>query len=46
MAMESTKSEKIETINPKTRIVALDIGKKTHYGYFRTPNGKDIKPFP
>jgi hypothetical protein len=27
-------------------IAALDIGKNTHYAYFRSPNGKDIKPFP
>ncbi len=43
--MTSTKSEKIKTINEKTLIVALDIGKKIHYGYFRTPKNQDIKPF-
>jgi len=42
--MES-KSQKVRTINGKTLVVALDIGKKVHYGYFRAPNGKDIKPF-
>lgn len=44
--MTSNKTEKIKTINEKTLIVALDIGKKVHYGYFRTPKSKDIKPFP
>jgi len=44
--MKSNKTEKIKTINEKTLIVALDIGKKVHYGYFRTPRNKDIKPFP
>ena len=44
--MTFNKYKKIKTINKKTLIVALDIGKKVHYGYFRTPNGKDIKPFP
>ncbi len=44
--MKSNKTEKIKTINQKTLIVALDIGKKVHYGYFRTPKNKDIKPFP
>jgi transposase len=39
------KPEKIKTINGKTLIVALDIGKKVHYGYFRTPKNEDIKPF-
>ena len=44
--MKSIKAEKIKTINEKTLVVALDIGKKVHYGYFRTPNHQDIKPFP
>ncbi|MBW2199674.1 MAG: IS110 family transposase [Deltaproteobacteria bacterium] len=44
--MKSNKTEKIKTINEKTLIAALDIGKKVHYGYFRTPKNKDIKPFP
>ena len=44
--MKFIKAEKIKTINTKTLIVALDIGKHIHYGYFRAPNGKDIKPFP
>ena len=43
--MTSSKTEKIKTINKKTLIAALDIGKMVHYGYFRAPNGKDIKPF-
>jgi transposase len=44
--MKSNKTEKIKTINEKTLIVALDIGKQVHYGYFRTPKNQDIKPFP
>jgi len=43
--MTVNKTEKIKTINKKTLIAALDIGKKVHYGYFRAPDGKDIKPF-
>jgi transposase len=43
--MTSTKSEKRKTINEKTLIVTLDIGKNIHYGYFRTPKNQDIKPF-
>ena len=44
--MKSIKAEKIKTINEKTLMVALDIGKKVHYGYFRTPDHQDVKPFP
>jgi len=44
--MKSNKAEKVKIINEKTLIVALDIGKNVHYGYFRTPKNKDIKPFP
>ena len=44
--MKSIKAEKIKTINEKTLVVALDIGKKVHYGYFRTPKNQDVKPFP
>jgi len=44
--VKSNKAEKVKTINEKTLIVALDIGKNVHYGYFRTPRNKDIKPFP
>jgi transposase len=43
--MKSNKAEKIKTINEKTLVVALDIGKKVHYGYFRTPENQDVKPF-
>ena len=43
--MTVNKTEKIKTINKKTLIAALDIGKKVHHGYFRAPNGLDIKPF-
>ena len=42
--MES-KTEKVKTINEKTLVVTLDIGKNIHYGYLRAPNGNDIKPF-
>ncbi len=44
--MTINKTEKIKTINKKTLIATMDIGKKVHYGYFRAPNGKDIKSFP
>jgi transposase len=44
--MKSIKAKKIKTINNKTLIVALDIGKNIHHGYFRAPNAKKIGPFP
>jgi len=44
--MKCNKTEKVKIINEKTLIVALDIGKKVHYGYFRTPKNQDVKPFP
>jgi transposase len=43
--MKLSKTKKIKKINDKTVIATLDIGKNVHYGYFRAPNGNDIKPF-
>ena len=43
--MKSNKTKKVTKINDKTLIVALDIGKNLQYGYFRAPNGNDVKPF-
>lgn len=44
--MENTKPKKVKIVNEKALIVAIDIGKTIHYGYFRGPDGQDIKPFP
>lgn len=43
--MKSIKTKKVTKINDKTVIATVDIGKNVHYGYFRAPNGNDIKPF-
>jgi transposase len=43
--MKSTKTKKITKINDKTVVATLDIGKNVQYGYFRAPNGNDVKPF-
>ena len=43
--MKSTKANKVKKINAKTVIATLDIGKNVQYGYFRAPNGNDVKPF-
>ena len=41
-----SKSQKVKTINEKMLVVAVDIGKTVHYGYLRTPTGKEIQSFP
>ena len=43
--MDSSKTQKVRKINPRTMIVAVDIGKGFHFGYFRAPNGEERKPF-
>jgi len=42
---KNNKPKKVKFINEKMMIAALDIGKTTHYAYFRAPNSADIKPF-
>jgi len=43
--VDSSKTQKVKKINSKTMIVAVDIGKGFHVGYFRTPSGEERKPF-
>ncbi len=43
--MSKIKSQKIKSVNNETMIVTLDIGKGSHYGYFRAPDGQDVEPF-
>ena len=43
--MRSLKAKKIRKFNGKFLIVAVDAGKKVHYGYFRAPDGTDVEPF-
>jgi len=43
--MNTNKSQKVKKINSKTLVVAIDIGKGFHVGYFRAPNGEEQKPF-
>jgi transposase len=42
---KKVKGKKINTSNGKTLIVAVDLGKVKNTGYYRCPNGTDIKPF-
>jgi len=44
--MKSSKTKKVKFINKKTMLTTIDIGKNVHYGYFRTPDGHELKPFP
>ena len=44
--MKRMKTKKSTVVNEKTLIVAVDIGKTIHWGYFRTPNNIEVKPFP
>ena len=43
--MASNKAKKVKLINKKTMIATIDIGKNIHYGYFRAPDGEELKPF-
>ena len=45
IAVSKIKSQKIKSVNNQTMIVTLDIGKGSHYGYFRAPDGQDVEPF-
>lgn len=41
----NTKSQKVKRVNRQTMVVSFDIGKGSHFGYFRAPNGKEENPF-
>jgi transposase len=43
--MVSNKAKKVKWINKKTMLTTIDIGKNVHYGYFRAPDGDELKPF-
>jgi transposase len=43
--VKSNKTKKVKKINEKMLIATVDIGKNVQYGYFRAPNGNDVKPF-
>jgi transposase len=43
--VSKSKPQKIKRVNKETMIAALDIGKGSHYGYFRAPDGQDVEPF-
>jgi len=43
--MRTNKTTKLRKVNGNTLIAAIDVGKKLNYGYFRAPDGEDVKPF-
>lgn len=43
--MKTIKTKKGITVNRKVLIVTADIGKDKHFGYWRCPDGTDVKPF-
>ncbi len=43
--MRQNKPKKLGKVNGNTLVAAIDIGKKMNYGYFRVPDGRDIKSF-
>lgn len=43
--MKRIKTKKVRTINQKTLIVAIDVGKRVHHGYFRGPDSREVEPF-
>jgi len=42
---QKIRTKKFKTINEKTLIATVDIGKVMHMGYCRCPDGGEIKPF-
>ena len=44
--MKNSKTKNLKTVNERTLIVTIDIGKSFHHGYCRVPGGQDIHPFP
>jgi transposase len=43
--LRKIKAKKSKTVNEKTLIATVDIGKTTNMGYWRTPSGAEAKPF-
>ena len=43
--MRNIKAKTTRIVNGKTLIASVDIGKATHMGYYRCPNGTDVRPF-
>jgi len=45
IAMKKIKTKLLKGVNEKVLIATVDGGKDIHYGYYRYPDGTDVKPF-
>lgn len=43
--MKKIKTKKVKVVNGQTLIVSVDMSKDRHFGYWRCPDGTDVKPF-
>ncbi len=43
--MKDINTKKLKKVSEKTLLVAVNTGKVKHTGYWRLPDGIDIKPF-
>lgn len=43
--MEKIKTKKGKGVNGSTLLVTADMGKDRHFGYWRCPDGTDVRPF-
>lgn len=43
--MKKSKTKKFKVVNGRTLIVTADMGKDKHFGYWRCPDGTEVKPF-
>lgn len=43
--MKKIKPKRTERVNEKVLVATIDGGKDIHYGYYRYPDGTDVKPF-
>ncbi|MFQ5835744.1 MAG: IS110 family transposase [bacterium] len=43
--MKEIRAKKLRTVNGKTLLVTVDISKRTDVGYYRCPDGVEVKPF-
>lgn len=43
--MKKIKTKKAKVVNGETLIVTADMSKDRHFGYWRCPDGTDVKPF-
>lgn len=43
--MKNSTTKKLKSISKETLLVTIDMGKVKHTGYYRFPNGTEVKPF-